>query len=109
MVLENDGKGGYALQVDPKEWGKGQQSPCGTSGQAPHESSRPALPPGSGGLLSTQLCFLCTAQVHSGQFPRYSTRIQSMHGELCISSEELLSGYDTLGTYKLSQIPGSHG
>ena len=32
-----------------------------------------------------------------------------MHGELCISSEELLSGYDSLGTYKLPQIPGSHG
>ena len=32
-----------------------------------------------------------------------------MHGELCISSEEMLSGYDALGTYKLSQIPGSHG
>lgn len=54
-------------------------------------------------------CFSCTAQVHSGQFLRYSTRIQSMHGELCISSEELLSGYDTLGSHKLSQISGSHG
>ena len=26
MVLENDGKGGYALQVDPKEWGKGERA-----------------------------------------------------------------------------------
>ena len=32
-----------------------------------------------------------------------------MHGELCISLEELLSGYDTLGSYKLFQIPGSLG
>ena len=44
--------------------------------------------------------FSCTAQVHSGQFLRHSTSIQSMNGELCISSEELLSGYDTLGRYK---------
>ena len=60
-------------------------------------------------IISGVLWFFCTAQVHAGQFLRYSTRIQSMHGEMCISSEELLSGYDTLGTYKLSQIPGSHG
>ena len=60
-------------------------------------------------IISGGLCFLCTAQIHSGQFLRYSTKIQSMNGELCIASEELLSGYDTLGTYKLSQIPGSHG
>ena len=33
----------------------------------------------------------------------------TVHDELCISSEELISGYDTLGSYKLSQIPGSHG
>ena len=52
--------------------------------------------------------FSCTAQDHSCQFLRYSTSIQSMHGELCISSEELLSGYDTLDRYKLSQISGSH-
>ena len=54
-------------------------------------------------------CFSCTAQVHSGQFLRYSIRIQSMHGEPCTASDELLSGYDTLRSYKLSQIPGSHG
>ena len=49
--------------------------------------------------------FSCTTQVKSGQFLRYSTIV---HGELCISSEELLSSYDTLGSYTLSQIPGSH-
>ena len=53
-------------------------------------------------------CFSCTAQVHSGQFLRYSTSIQSMHSELCISAEKLLSGYDTFCRYKLSQISGSH-
>ena len=60
-------------------------------------------------IISGGLCFLCTAQIHSGQFLRYSIRIQSMHGEPCTASDELLSGYDTLRSYKLSQIPGSHG
>lgn len=40
MVLENDGQGGRALQVDPKEWGKGERAEL----PQPHSSLEPLRP-----------------------------------------------------------------